>query len=210
MLACRLMDSHVWGVLARRMGNEAFLRHAFPLLLVWLERGVEEADADDVHLHPGNGHTSTTRRQAGKGASGATSHDTQKARGDDETRPATSVSVSASVSVSSRRSGTPGGAVAPTTSGRVGGADRAPSPGKGGAFRGPGGGDGGGAGMTRTGGADSAAASRVQTAAAAAISLEVFECLGERESNKSLRRRTSDLSLYPKYCFCYEVRSIIF
>lgn len=44
--ASRLVDLNIWGTLARRIGNEAFLRHAFPLLLTWLERGVVEVDGD--------------------------------------------------------------------------------------------------------------------------------------------------------------------
>ncbi|CAM9221484.1 unnamed protein product, partial [Scytosiphon promiscuus] len=38
--ACRLMNSDVWGVLARRIATETFLRRVFPLLLAWLEQGV--------------------------------------------------------------------------------------------------------------------------------------------------------------------------
>lgn len=34
------MEAELWGVLARRFGNGPFLRHAFPLLLAWLDLGV--------------------------------------------------------------------------------------------------------------------------------------------------------------------------
>lgn len=174
--ACRLMDSNIWGVLARRIGNEAFLRQVFPLLLAWLERGVEDPDAD-VRLGNTNHRCCAVQaaaplRQAEETTSGGTSQNTQQVRSGDETRPATTVTVSS-------RSDTSG--VVTPTNGSVGRADRAPSPENRDAFQGLEIGGGGGVEVTRMDGADSAA-SGVQVAAAASISLEVFECLGKKDN----------------------------
>lgn len=42
------MDSHLWGVLAHRVGCECFLRHALPVLLAWLEGVVDSSVFGDV------------------------------------------------------------------------------------------------------------------------------------------------------------------
>lgn len=206
-LASRLMDSNIWGVLARRIGNGPFLRHAFPLLVAWLERGVveEEAGEVDADVRLGNNnndnqnhrsdcaaHAAALLHRAGKGASGGAPHDTQKARSGRGTRSATALSVSS-------RTGTPGAATPTNGSDRredIASSSPPPPPPFSsspettrGMVRGRGGGGGGGGGgegveMTRPGGADSDA-SRVQVAAAAAVSLLVFECLGKRKNNSN-------------------------
>lgn len=43
------MDYNIWGVLARGIGNWLFLQHAFPLLLAWLERGIEERISEETN-----------------------------------------------------------------------------------------------------------------------------------------------------------------
>lgn len=43
------MDSCLWGVLVRRIGNGPFLRRAFPFLLTWLDRGLEGEVLEDVN-----------------------------------------------------------------------------------------------------------------------------------------------------------------
>lgn len=144
--AGRLMDSNIWGVIARRVGNESFLRHVFPLLLGWLERGLE-AETDAC--------VGSERHQFCR-VHAAALRQSEQAGIEEETQPATAVSP---------RNGRPS-AVAPTN-GKVGQAEQ-PSPGRRNAFD-----ERADGGLT--------AASRVQVAAAASVSKEIFRCLGERE-----------------------------
>lgn len=46
------MAAGLWGVLARRFGNGPFLRFVFPLLLAWVDRGVEGDALIDERVHP--------------------------------------------------------------------------------------------------------------------------------------------------------------
>lgn len=131
------MDSNIWGIIARRVGSESFLRHVFPLLLEWLEHGVGQETETCVGNDRRQGYVvqSALRQEAG------IEKDTHQ--GTQSGRPS---------------------AAAPM-SGNVGQAEQ-PS---------PGGTDGfvGGRGLT--------AASRVQVAAAASVSKEIFGRLGEPE-----------------------------
>lgn len=42
------MDSHLWGVLAQRVGSGCFLQHVMPVLLAWLEGAVDGTLSGDV------------------------------------------------------------------------------------------------------------------------------------------------------------------
>ena len=140
--ANRLMDCNIWGVIARRVGNESFLRHVFPLLLGWLEQGVEQTD-----IRAGNdGHQRCAVQSALR--------EPDEPGFEERTQQATAVSP---------RSGRPS-AAAPTI--RNVGQTEQPSP-------------GGICGFDERGGQGLTAASRVQVAAAASVSKEVFGCLGE-------------------------------
>lgn len=137
------MDSNIWGVIAHRVGNQSFLRHVFPLLLGWLEQGVETDICVGNDRHPRCVVQSALRQSDEAGVEEETQHAT----------------------AASPRSGRPSAAT--PISGNVGQAEQPSARGIDGLDEREGGG------LT--------AASRVQAAAAASVSSEIFGRLGERE-----------------------------
>lgn len=119
------MDSHLWGVLAQRVGSECFLRHVMPVLLAWLEGVVDGTVSGDV---------SQTREEEDDVANESVER--------------------------ARKSSLEGGVLSA--------------------------GEAGGVATVAATDADSAS-SRVQATAAASVSSEVYDCLGE--INRASRRR---------------------
>lgn len=169
--ACHLMDADIWGVVARRVGSEAFLRRALPLLLAWLERGVQtETDG-------------TPRCRATKTPSAAVAAEQVAEEGADDT-----------AAPRVREEGQRGGVtLAPErvpprsrASGEVttseGSAQAKMSSWDASGGRGD---DGVGEPDMSVEGGEDLSASRVQVAASACVSQDVFECLGERHEQRS-------------------------